>query len=220
MSYPDGDNSRGPADKRQLILDTAIRVFAEKGYHGTRISDIARDAEIAYGLVYHYFKNKEEILDTIFLERWGEFIEAVDRIVADGRALEARLLSIAELILSASRERSEWVKVLVFEIQRTQRFSDPGRVRVVGQLFRQIASMLREAQEQGELRDDLDADLGSYIFIGGLDIVVTSRVLDLLAVEGAGEVDHDTIAKTVVDLFLNGMRRAAASGPAAGDQGP
>lgn len=58
-------------DKRRLIVDAAIKVFAEKGYHGTRISDIAHHAEIAYGLVYHYFKNKEEILDTIFLERWG-----------------------------------------------------------------------------------------------------------------------------------------------------
>jgi AcrR family transcriptional regulator len=58
-------------DKRRLIVDAAIKVFAEKGYHGTRISDIAHHAEIAYGLVYHYFKNKEEILDTISLERWG-----------------------------------------------------------------------------------------------------------------------------------------------------
>ena len=58
-------------DKRALILDAAIKVFARKGYHGSRVSDIAREADIAYGLVYHYFTNKEEILRTIFEERWS-----------------------------------------------------------------------------------------------------------------------------------------------------
>ena len=64
-------------DKRALILDAAIKVFARKGYHGCRISDIAREADIAYGLVYHYFTNKEEILRTIFEERWSGFLELV-----------------------------------------------------------------------------------------------------------------------------------------------
>ena len=65
-------------DKRQSIIDAAINVFADKGYHASRISDIAQRAGIAYGLVYHYFKNKEEILDTIFLDGWGGFIDAVE----------------------------------------------------------------------------------------------------------------------------------------------
>jgi AcrR family transcriptional regulator len=71
MPEPTSEKTLKGLDKRRLIVDAAIKVFAEKGYHGTRISDIADHAEIAYGLVYHYFKNKEEILDTIFLERWG-----------------------------------------------------------------------------------------------------------------------------------------------------
>lgn len=182
-----------------------MRVFADKGYHGTRISDIARDAEIAYGLVYHYFKNKEAILNAIFLERWDGFIGAVESVVRDGRPLEKRLLAIAGLILSSYKERSEWAKVLIFEIQRTQRFADPDRVKVIGRLFEVIASMLRESQERGELRPGVDPDLACYIFIGGLDIVVTSRVIDLFPVKGDEGACYDKIARTVVDLFLNGM---------------
>ena len=202
------DKSTKGLDKRRLIVDSAIKVFAEKGYHATRISDIARDAEIAYGLVYHYFKNKEEILDTIFLERWGGFIDVVEAIADDGRCVEDRLLSIAAVILNAYRRHPEWVKVLVFEIQRTQRFADPDRVRLVGQLFGLIARILREGQERGELRDDLDPTLACYIFVGGLDIVVTNRVLDLIKIDGDEATYYEKIARTVVDLFLNGMGRS------------
>ncbi len=199
------DKSRSGAEKRRLIIESAINVFAEKGYHGTRISDIAKHAEIAYGLVYHYFKNKEEILDTIFLERWGEFISAMRAIAADGRGVEDKLLSIAAVILSAHRTRPEWVKVLIFEIQRTQRFADPERMEVVGELFRVIADILREGQARGELRCDLEPDLACYIFIGGLDIVVTSRVLELIEIEGDEGAYYVRMARTVVDLFINGM---------------
>ncbi len=195
-------------DKRRRIVDSAIKVFAEKGYHGTRISDIARDAEIAYGLVYHYFRNKEEILDTIFRERWGGFVDAVQAIADDDRDVEGKLLAIAAVTLTAYRRRPEWVKILVFEIQRTQRFADPDRVKLVGQLFGLIARVLREGQERGELRKDLDPTLACYIFVGGLDIVVTNRVLDLLKIEGDENAYYIKIARTVVDLFLNGMGRS------------
>jgi len=202
-----GKTGKG-ADKRRLIVDAAIKVFADKGYHESRISDIAQHAEIAYGLVYHYFKNKEEILDTIFRERWGGFIDAVQSIADDGRSVEEKLLSIAAVTLTAYRRRPEWVKILVFEIQRTQRFADPDRVELVGQIFGLITRILREGQERGELRADLDPALACSIFVGGLDIVVTNRVLDLVKIEGDENAHYVKVARTVVDLFLNGMARA------------
>ena len=67
----------GAADKRRLILDAAIRVFAREGFHRCRVSDIAREANVAYGLVYHYFRSKDEVLDTLFTERWTLLLEAI-----------------------------------------------------------------------------------------------------------------------------------------------
>ena len=125
--------------------------------------------------------------------------------------MEDKLLSIAAVVLSAHRSRPEWVKVLIFEIQRTQRILDPERVEVVGELFGLIAQILRDGQASGELREDLDPDLACYIFVGGIDIVVTNRVLDLL--EGGGELDggegeyYVHIARTVVELFVRGMAK-------------
>lgn len=230
------ERARRGVDKRRLILDSAVKVFADKGYDGTRISDIARDAEIAYGLVYHYFKNKEEILDTIFLERWGEFIEEIEAISAARIGIEEKLFRIARVIARAYSTRADWAKVLVFEIQRSQRLADPVRLQSIGCLFQRIAELLRSGQERGELRSDVDPELACYIFVGGLDIVVTSRVLDLLPLAGklgaaeggagggdsggGGEEQGDApddafsekLARTVVELFLNGMCRSDAMG--------
>jgi TetR/AcrR family fatty acid metabolism transcriptional regulator len=116
-------------DKRNRIVDAAIRVFARLGYHGARISDIAREAGVAYGLVYHYFKNKEQILNTIFEERWSGFLEAVDEIADGPTSTEDKLVSIAALILNAYRVRPEWVKVFVLEIQRSRESCVPVRSR-------------------------------------------------------------------------------------------
>jgi TetR/AcrR family fatty acid metabolism transcriptional regulator len=205
----ENERSRAASDKRQLILDAAINVFARNGYHGSRVSDIAREAGIAYGLVYHYFKNKEEVLDTIFDEQWGAFLEAIEAIADGAGDTEDKLLSVAALILNAYRVRRNWVKVLVFEIQRSPRFHDRDRLDAMGRLFGLVARMLSDAQKAGELRSDVEPRIASYLFVGGLDIVVTGRVLDVLRVEGDAN-DESTyyikIARTVVDVFLNGMR--------------
>ncbi len=201
-------------DKRQTILDAAIKVFADTGYHGSRVSDIAREAGVAYGLVYHYFKNKEEILDTIFDEQWSAFLEAIDAIADGVTSTEDKLLSIAGLILNAYRLRASWVKVLVFEIQRSQRFSRPDQVRAVESLFQKVAHILREGQQSGAVRTDLDPDIACMLFIGGLDIVVTSSVLDIIDV-GESPAEQGRyfvkVARTVVDLFLRGIGRPAES---------
>ena len=200
-------------DKRALILDAAIKVFARKGYHGCRVSDIAREADIAYGLVYHYFTNKEEILRTIFDERWSGFLELVDEIAARDTSVEDKLVSIAALMLNAYRVRPEWVKVLVLELQRTSRFAEPGQIRAVGLLFQSVARILRAGQDGGELRPDLDPDVACYVFIGALEIVITSLVLDLIKIEEKASSESEyylKVARTVVDIFLHGLTQGSA----------
>jgi len=215
VTAADGDASaettsrrRSASDKRSIILDAATTVFARTGYHGSRVSDIAREAGIAYGLVYHYFKNKEEILDTIFQERWSGFLEAVEAIADGPNPTEDKLLSLAALILNAHRVRPDWVRVLVFEIQRSSRFAQPEQLEAVGRLFHIVARILRHGQERGELRADLDPDIACYVFVGGLDIVVTGRVLRLVEIEGT-EQESDyyvKVARTIVELFMQGAR--------------
>ncbi len=199
------------ADKRGRILDAAIKVFAEKGYHGCRISDIASEAGIAYGLVYHYFKNKDEILGSIFEDRWGGFLRALEEIEAQEASTREKLERVAALILGAYHVRPEWVKVLVLEIQRSSRFASPEQLRAVGRLFQIVARIVRTGQERGEVRASIDPEIACYAFVGALEIVITSAVLHLSrqAPEPPGEAEdrryYEKVAGTVVDVFLNGV---------------
>ena len=202
--------TRTRSEKRDLILDAAIKVFASRGYHGSRVSDIAREAGIAYGLVYHYFKNKEEILSCIFQERWSGFLEAVEDVAGARTSSEERLVSLAVLILSAFRLRPEWVKVLVLEIQRSSRFAEPEQLKAVGRLFDVVEGIVREGQERGELRPELDAGVAEYIFIGALDLVITGLVLGVTRIEGDETDEREyylKVARTVVEIFLHGLAR-------------
>ena len=78
-------NEKLAAEKRRLILDAAVRVFARQGFNQCRVSDIADEAGVAYGLVYHYFRSKDEVLDTLFLERWNVMLDVIREL--DGQDL-------------------------------------------------------------------------------------------------------------------------------------
>ena len=98
-----GRAGNGGVDKRRLILDAASRVFARRGFHACRVSDVADEAGVAYGLVYHYFRSKEEILNTLFLERWQIMLDAI--VSSFSRAPTSRL-SISRMVSSMTSQRS------------------------------------------------------------------------------------------------------------------
>ena len=94
-------------------------MFATKGYHTSRVGDIAEEAGIAHGLLYHYFASKEEVLQTVFRDNWSELLEAFARIEAsDERPLE-QLAAIAKTLLRAWRDRPDLVRVMVREVARS-----------------------------------------------------------------------------------------------------
>ena len=76
------DRQSGSEDKRRLILDAAVHVFARNGFHASRVADIAEEAGIAHGLLYHYFRSKDEVLECVFKETWSEIVAAVRRVEA------------------------------------------------------------------------------------------------------------------------------------------
>jgi hypothetical protein len=115
---------------------------------------------------------------------------------------------VAALILNAYRVRPDWVKVLVLEIQRSSRFAAPEQIRAVGRLFEQVARIVRAGQEAGDLRPDVDPNVACFVFVGALDLVITSLVLGLTVIEGGDAQQrayHDRAADAVVDVFLRGM---------------
>src|SRR3989475_8576014 len=88
-------------DKRRVILDAAVRVFARQGFHACRVSDIADEAGVAYGLVYHYFASKDEVLDTLFAERWNLMLELIREVDARSLPVREKLGAIASFIVDS-----------------------------------------------------------------------------------------------------------------------
>ena len=106
-------------DKRRIILDAAVRVFARQGFHTCRVSDIADEAGVAYGLVYHYFESKDEVLDTLFLERWDVLLEAIARDRRAATSPRARSCTRSpSFIVDSYRHDPELMKVIIVEVTR------------------------------------------------------------------------------------------------------
>ena len=156
-------------DKRRLILDAAVRVFARQGFHQSRVSDIADEAGVAYGLVYHYFQSKDEVLDTLFLERWGVMIEAILEI--DRREIPARekLQAIASFIVDSYRHDPDLMKVIIVEVTRAANTFGRAHLDEISQAYEGIASIIRKAQDAGTFRNDFSPEFATLCFYGAIE---------------------------------------------------
>ena len=194
------DRSIASEDKRTRILDAAIRVFAQHGYHEARVGDIAEDAGVAHGLLYHYFASKDDVLRTIFVENWGQLIARFRAVeVADEPACE-KLEGIAKILLRTWRNDPALVTVMVREVARSHQLQD--RVDEVREAFAIVQRIVEEGQAAGVFRRDVDARLASWLFYGGLEEVLTGWVLGQLP---DSEDDVATAERTAVDVALRGL---------------
>lgn len=187
-------------EKRKQILDAAIRVFAEHGYHGARVSDIAERAGVAHGLLYHYFASKDDVLRTIFTENWGALIARFRAVEAADEPADEKLEGIAKILLRTWRNDPALVTVMVREVARSHQLRD--RVDEVREAFVIVQRIIEEGQEAGTFRRDLDARLASWIFYGGLEEVLTGWVLRQLP---DGEDDVGSAERTAIDIAIRGM---------------
>ena len=187
-----------------MILDAAVRVFARKGYHTCRVGDIAEEAGVAYGLVYHYFTSKEEVLETIFRDTWTELLEAVRQVEELAERAQEQLRQVAAILLRAWRRDPDLVRVLVREVARSPELQR--RVGEIEQAFAAIERIIAGGQERGELRRDVDPRLASWIFYGAIEEILTGWVLGQLP-----DSDDDVAqAERAVAVLIGGA--LAASG--------
>jgi TetR/AcrR family fatty acid metabolism transcriptional regulator len=110
---PSAKPAAAAVDKRRAILEAAIRVFARQGYHATRVSDIADEAGVAYGLVYHYFRSKEAVMTELFTERWSLLLTAGEEVRAGSGTPREKLAAIAGFIFDSYRREPDLMKVII-----------------------------------------------------------------------------------------------------------
>ena len=201
-------------DKRRMILDAAVRVFARQGFHHCRVSDVADEAGVAYGLVYHYFDSKEEILNTLFLERWQIMLDAIAEI--DSRKLPARekLHAVASFIIDSYRHDPDLMKVIIVEVTRAANSFGQTHLAKIREAYELIANIVEKAQEDGAFKDTITPEFAAMAFYGAIEQVLTGWIFGLLD-EGEGE--YERAKGLVVEAICGGLESAqnGGSGPSA-----
>jgi TetR/AcrR family fatty acid metabolism transcriptional regulator len=191
------------SDKSQQIVDAAIRVFARNGYYNSRVSDIAREAGIASGTIYLYFKTKEDILVTCFREKMAAWVAHARREIAGAGDPVARLRRLVSLHFSLLESDPALAELVQVELRQGQKFFRGASAHEVSAYFELIGSVLQDGIAAGQLRPDLPVKLATKILFGAMDQVATSWVL------GKRAYRLGDAAEPVATIFLRGVSRDA-----------
>src|SRR6476469_9265989 len=151
------DAKAPPVEKRRQILDAAIHVFARQGFHACRVSDIADEAGVAYGLVYHYFRSKDEVLNELFTERWSLLLAAIEEV--DGQAIDARekLDAVAHFIIDSYRHEPDLMKVIIVEVTRAANSFGRDHLEKIREAYEMIGQIVEAAQRAGVFKRDISS---------------------------------------------------------------
>jgi AcrR family transcriptional regulator len=194
-------------DKRRVILDAAVRVFARQGFHTCRVSDIADEAGVAYGLVYHYFSSKDEVLDTIFLDRWDVMLAAIAEV--DSRTIPPRekLYAIAAFIIDSYRRDPDLMKVIIVEVTRAANTFARTHLERIREAFAGIAEIVRVAQAQSAFRTEITPEFAALAFYGAIEQVLTGWIFNS---EPVGEAELERAKTLVVETICGGLETRGA----------
>jgi AcrR family transcriptional regulator len=191
-----------PADRRRQILDAGIRVFARQGFHSCRVADIADEAGVAYGLVYHYFKSKEQLMNELFTERWSLLLAASEEIDSQDLPPREKLVGIARFIIDSYRHDPELMQVIIVEVTRAANSFGRTHLPEISQAYEWIAKIVSDAQESGEFRSELDPQIVSMWFYGAIEQLLSGWIFEIIP---AGEADFDRAPEALVETICSGL---------------
>ncbi len=189
-------------DKRRQILDAAIRVFARQGFHSTRVSDIADEAGVAYGLVYHYFKSKDEVLNELFSERWSLLLAAIEEADDVEASPRAKLEAVAGFIVDSYRHDPELMKVIIVEVTRAANSFGRTHLSEIRRAYDSIAKIVADGQEAGVFRRDIDANFASMSFYGAIEQLLSGWIFEVIP---ASDSDFDQAKTLLVTTICDGL---------------
>jgi AcrR family transcriptional regulator len=209
-------NAQNAAEKRRLILDAAVRVFARRGFNQCRVSDIADEAGVAYGLVYHYFRSKDEVLDTLFLERWNVMLDVIREL--DARDLPARekLRALASFIIDSYRHDPDLMKVIIVEVTRAANSFGQTHLGKIREAYDLIAQIAERAQRSGEFKDTVTPQFAAMAFYGAIEQVLTGWIFDVLP---GGQEEQEQAKDSIIEALCAGLEREVSAGLTTGAGG-
>ncbi len=206
-SKPKHKPGRSSSDKRERILEAAIRVFAQGGFYATRVSDIAKEAGVADGTIYLYFENKDDVLISIFQDRIGKLLEVLREVAGRDEPVDERVRRIIELQLGLLEGRRDLAEVITVNLRQSSKLLKQYGAPLFTEYLELIASVIAEGQRSGVFRQDVSSRVAARALWGGLDGLALTWAL------GGGDKDEasrDAALKKAAhqwgELFLDGLR--------------
>jgi TetR/AcrR family transcriptional regulator, fatty acid metabolism regulator protein len=196
------------ATRRQQILQAAIEIFGRNNFDDTSISEIARRAGVAEGTIYQYFKNKQDLFFSIPREKTKAFSTQLDLNLKGVTDAREKIKKFAWYYLHFFRTNPDYARSLMLEMRVSKAFARSGSYKAIKRFMNQALAILKEGQEQGVIRQDLDLYLTRHLLLGTLEHVVTRWLL-------RGEKEDIMLChEQLSDLILNGLAIHSGNGPA------
>jgi TetR/AcrR family fatty acid metabolism transcriptional regulator len=188
------------ADKRQRIINAAVKVFAENGFFNAKVSEIAREAGVANGTIYLYFQNKDDILISLFEQEMKLIIGRVKAEIEQEPDPLRKIEKFALMHLSLIEEHKELAEVLQVELRQSSKFMKEYRNSKFAEYVNLISGIIRLGQEMGVVRPDVMPGIAKRAFFGALDEMSRFWVLSRRK-----KYSIQTAARQIADFFVHGI---------------
>ena len=185
--------------KRGQILSAAMKVFAEKGFYKTTVSDIARTANVAHGTICLYFKTKDEILIQIFEKEISALIDHMQREIGREPRVENKLRRLIEIQMNLIETNPELTELLLLEARQSGKFLRSTAINQIANYCELIEGVLKQGVEEGIIRSDLNLSAASTVIFGGIEGIATRWILETKR----GFLSE--MAQTITKLILSGI---------------
>jgi TetR/AcrR family fatty acid metabolism transcriptional regulator len=190
-------------EKRDIILNAAIRVFSRKGYPASRTADIATEAKVAYGSLYQYFQNKDDILLSIFRERWNILLRKVEKIVESSSGPGEEFSRIIDYLLASYQSNPALTKVLIMDVPRHDQFYSPENWLLYNRLFKLMATAFEKGQQKGYYPQHISPILASCAIYGAVDATIRQYVYN--PEFNAEEFPIEEARKDIMNILRDGF---------------
>jgi len=188
--------------KYEAILRAAARVFAQSGYFNAKVSDVARTAGVADGTVYLYFKNKDDLLTSIFGWAMGEFINRAKSELAEIEDPREKLRRFAHLHFLMLEQERDIAIVFQIELRQSTKFMEQFSTTYLAQYLQMLREIIEEGQRREIFRKQVNSKVVAKFLFGALDEMATNWVLS------HKHQSLTAMVEPVLDIFLNGVRNA------------
>ncbi len=188
-------------EKYQVILNAAVKTFARTGYHCTRVADIARQAGVADGTVYIYFKNKEDILVSLFQVLMHRFVEDLKSELVQLHNANDKLLAVISYHLTTLAGKPDQAKVTQIELRQIDQEINKGISKPLMSYFQLIEEVIEEGKKQNLYRQNLDTRTARKVIFGAIDEIVTCWVMS------SKRYDLSLLSKPVFEMLVMGLQK-------------